>query len=216
MPTIFVTRHGQSMTNIDADLLRREQGHAVKLNTVNNILTERGIEEAMTYARALKAQDVHVDHIVCSPFGRTKQTAFTIASVLANLTPITYNKAFQEIAWDVGGAFDRLENYIPDFDSKKLAYDEKPLIDHRRGAITLESQLDVYNRVVPALVRLAKSAKRRKDENTVLVSHFFVVRAIMAFMEHGDPRKMLDYSPKNLCMLSYDVDDILAQAKKFA
>jgi broad specificity phosphatase PhoE len=208
MAKIYVTRHGQSMTNIDIDIARRDAGHKVVLNTRNNILTETGIEQAIAFGRRLKEENVVIDHIIASPYGRTKQTAFTIASVLATCVDITYEKSFQEIEWDVGGAFDRLENYLPDFDSKTLPYNERPMIDHRRGAITLESQEDVFNRVVPKLITVAKRAAK-KDENILIVTHFFVVRAIEAFMATGHASQMVDFSPKNLCMNSYDADDIL-------
>lgn len=208
MTKIYVTRHGQSMTNIDLDMKRREQGHKVTLNTINNILTEQGIEEAMDYARKLKSDDVTIDHIICSPLGRTKQTGFTIASVLATLVPITYNKHFREIEWDVGGKFDRLENHIPGFDSKNLAVHETPIIDTRRGVQTLESQQNVYDRVVAELRRVALKAQK-KNETTLIVTHFFPVRSILSLMEAGDSSRMLNHSPKNLCMLSWDVEEII-------
>lgn len=206
MPKIYVTRHGQSMTNIDADIALRDQGRAVSLNTVNNVLTRTGIQEAIDYAERLQADGVEIGEIICSPYGRTKQTAFTIASVLATLPPITYRKDFQEIAWDVGGKFDRLENYIEGFDSKNLAIGERPMIDHRRGAFALESQQDVYDRVIPAFFN---AAKRAKKHNVLVVSHFFVTRAIMSFMDCGTSDKMLDFSPKNLCRLSWDYDEVM-------
>lgn len=202
---IILTRHGQSMTNIAADLTAIHP-----INTRNNILTETGIQQAMDFAHKLKEGEVVVSEIVCSPYARTKQTAFTIASVLATCVPIHYNKKFQEIEWDVGGKFDRLENYIPDFDSKSMEVDYKPLIDHKRGAITLESQEDVYNRVIPEFVRVAKRAKRTK-KNILVVGHFFVARAVMAYMTEGNVQGMMNHSPKNLCMLDYDVEDVISR-----
>lgn len=204
--TIYVTRHGQSMTNIDADI-----GAKHKVNLKNNILTEIGIQQAMDYAKNIKAKDIEIEEIHCSPLARTKQTAFTIASVLGTLVPIHYKPVFREIEWDIGGKFDRLENYIPDFDSKNLKVNERPLIDHKRGVITLESQEDVYNRVIPAFVRLAQKTKKK---NKLIVTHFFVSRAIMAFMAEGTSEAMLGYSPTNLCDLSYDNEAIIEQAKK--
>jgi broad specificity phosphatase PhoE len=47
---IYVTRHGQSMTNIDADL-----NSEFPINIRNNILTETGIQQAMDFAHQLKA-----------------------------------------------------------------------------------------------------------------------------------------------------------------
>ena len=207
------------MTNIDADL-----NSEFPINIRNNILTETGIQQAMDFAHKLKGGGIELQEIVCSPYARTKQTAYTIASVLATMVPIHYNNKFKEIEWDVGGKFDRLEKHIPGFDSKTLAVSERPVVvrnrdlpvgetltDSRRGAYTLESQEDVYNRVIPAFVKLSKKAKKK---NILLVTHFFVVRAIDAFMAEGTPEAMLRCSPTNLCLHSFTAEDVLAQWDK--
>ena len=199
---IYVTRHGQSMTNIDADMTSKF-GVTVR----NNVLTLDGIHQAIALGEQLK--DKEIEEIICSPFARTKQTAYTIASVLANCVPMHYDERFQEIEWDVGGDFDRLENYIPGFDSKNLPIDHRPLIDHKRGAITLESQLDVYNRVVPAFL---DTIEKYRGRNILIVTHFFVVRALEAYMHHGSPERMLDYSPKNTRIIEYQIDDVEKRA----
>ncbi len=199
---IYVTRHGQSMTNIDADMTA-----PFRVNTDNNVLTEEGIIQAMAIGRECRDLDIH--QIVASPFARTKQTAFSIASVMANCVPIAFDTRFQEIEWDVGGDFDRLENYIPGFDSKKLPVDHRPLIDHKRGAITLESQSDVYDRVIPAFL---DTIEKYRGTNILIVTHFFVVRAIEAYMHHGDVQRMLDFSPKNTTIYGYDIADVEARS----
>lgn len=190
------------MTNIDADMTA-----PFGVNTDNNVLTIQGITDAMTIGEQVKDLDIH--QIVASPFARTKQTAFCIASVLANCVPIAFDSRFQEIEWDVGGDFDRLENYIPGFDSKTLSVDHRPLIDHKRGAITLESQKDVYDRVVPAFL---DTIEKYRGRNILIVTHFFVVRAIEAYMHHGDVERMLDYSPKNTRIIEYKIDDVEKRA----
>lgn len=186
------------MTNIDADLTAK-----FGVTTRNNVLTVDGIHQAMALGEELKAHDI--EEIICSPFARTKQTAYTIASVMGNCVPMHYDERFQEIEWDVGGDFDRLENYIPGFDSKNLPIDYRPIISHKRGSFTLESQLDVYKRVVPAL---HDTVARYPDKNILIVTHFFVVRAIQAYIHHGDPERMLEYSPKNTTIYSYDAGDL--------
>ena len=186
------------MTNIDADLTS-----PFGVTTRNNVLTVEGIEQAKFLGEEL--MDKEIQEIICSPFSRTQQTAYTIASVLANCVPIHYDPRLQEIEWDVGGDFDRLENYIPGFDSKKLPVDHRPIIDHKRGAITLESQQDVYERVIPALLDIVETYR---GKNVLIVTHFFVVRAFEAFVRHADVTKMLDFSPKNTKIIEYSVEEI--------
>lgn len=224
--TIYVTRHGQSLTNIDADLelgpARKARGKKPFPITIrNNILTPTGIQQAMCFAKVLQDRDIELDEIICSPLARTKQTAYTIASMLGTLVPIHYNNRFREIEWDVGGKFDRLENMIPGFDSKTLPVNERPIVrnrdlpvtehltDNTRGVISLESQEDVYNRVIPEFVRVAKKAKK---QNILIVTHFFPVRSIESFMIDGTTGNMLASSPKNLCLNVYEAEDVLARA----
>lgn len=197
------------MTNIDADI-----NAPFRVNLDNNVLTRKGIEDALLLGEEVAQHNVH--QIIASPLSRTKQTAFCVASVLANCVPIKFDERFREIEWDVGGEFDRLENYIPDFDSKKLPVDHRPLIDHRRGAITLESQQDVYERVVPALIEVVEEHRANSDGDLLLVTHFFVVRALEAYVHHGEVIRMLDFSPKNTKLIQYTYEQIMANAPRIA
>jgi broad specificity phosphatase PhoE len=66
----------------------------------------------------------------------------------------------------------------------------------------------VFTRVTSELKKVVSKAQQ-KNETTLIVTHFFVARAIMALMETGDWRDMAKYSPRNLCMVSWDSEEIL-------
>lgn len=210
--TIYITRHGQSLTNIDADVKARARGEKISIDTKNNILTEIGIQQALDFGHWVKDKNIEV--IVTSPYARAKQTAFCIASVLANCAPVHYDRGFREIEWEINGKFQRIEERIPDFDTKNCdidlrpsvrKIDRKPLVDHKRGAHTTESQRDVYNRAIPAFL---KRAERHKGKNLLIVSHFFVVRSILSFIHAGTSDAMLDYTPRNLERAVIEPQDI--------
>lgn len=194
------------MTNIDEDIKARERGEKLTINVRNNVLTPTGIQEALAYAEALKAKGHNVKNIVCSPYARTKQTAYCIASVLGGLPMIHYNRQIREIDWKIAGKFHRLEDSIPGFDTKTLPIDYKPIINKRARLYSLESQLDVYERVTAGAADLC--LKYLDQGDLLLVTHFYPVKALSAWIEHGDPNAMALYDPRNLCDLQFDAADV--------
>lgn len=197
---IYLTRHGQSMTNTDKDLTSK-----FPLTVKNNVLTHVGVKQALDFGEMLRVQDADVTQIICSPYARTKQTAFLIATALGTCAPISYNRKFREIDWKIAGRWHRLLEKDPTFDHRNMQIDHKPMVDHRRRAYSLESPLEVYERVVPEFVRVFE---KHSTGDLLLVSHYFVVKALNAFITAGSPHAINDYDPKNLCQLSWTDDQV--------
>ncbi len=187
---IYITRHGQSMTNIDADL-----GSPHPINNVNNVLTPTGVEQALDYGRKLKNLGADIHHIIASPYTRTMQTAFCIASELGTCAPISFEHDIREIGWELHGEWHRQEEKDPHFNYRMIGIDHKAIIDHKRGAVTLESQREVYERAVPAFERIIDT---HQGKDILIVTHYFVVRALKSYLDHRCPDRMLDYDPRNL------------------
>lgn len=206
MTRIFITRHGRSMTNEDRDLRSR-----FSIGVKNNVLTLEGVQQALDYGAWLKEQNVDPDNIVCSPYARTKQTAFLIATALDTLVPIHYDRAIREIDWKIAGKFHRLMEKDPKFNAKTMDPDHKPAIDHRRRAFTLESPREVYERVIARFKTLVE--RHAPIGDLVIVSHYFPVRSIQAFVEHGTYARMIDYDPRNLCRVVYEADEVLERIR---
>ncbi|WP_206484615.1 phosphohistidine phosphatase SixA [Thalassotalea sp. G2M2-11] len=61
---IFVMRHGNAVPSGPSDAQRE--------------LTELGFQEAKTMAKWLNAQNIHIDHVLVSPYQRAQQTAQTV------------------------------------------------------------------------------------------------------------------------------------------
>ena len=204
---IFITRHGESMTNIDADITAK-----FPINVKNNVLTRQGVDQAVDYGLWLIENKHDLHNIVCSPYARTKQTAFLIASTIQTLVPIHYDRTFREIDWKINGRWHRdLDAQYPDLNVKTMPIDMKPVIDRKRKAHTLESPREVYDRVVPRFKHVVERYRGAGD--LLIVTHFFVVRALQAYVEHGDPERLLDYNPNNLARVVYDIDQV---ADRFA
>lgn len=203
--TLYLTRHGRSMTNDDLDI-----GCKFKVDIKNNVLTREGVQQALDYGDWLLSQEADVHTMICSPYGRTKQTAFLIATALGTLVPIHYDRAFREIQWKIAGKWNRLLNeQLPDLDPKTVDIDFKPVVDYRRRAFTLESGREVYDRVIPKFAEVYR--KHRVKGDVLVVTHYFVVRAINSFIMDGRADTMTQTSPRNLCQNSY-IDEQVMEA----
>lgn len=194
---VYITRHGQSMTNVDADI-----GSPFALNNTNNVLTPVGVEQALEFGRKLRVIDANIQHIVASPYARTMQTAFCIASVVGTCVPISFEHDIREIGWELHGEWHRQEEKDPHFDYRSITIDHKAIIDHKRGAVTLETQREVYERAVPALKAIAAE---HTGKDILIVTHYFVLRALKSYLEHDSPDFMLDYDPRNLDFNCYEM-----------
>lgn len=72
MPYVYFLRHGQSQANAD----HITAGH------LESPLTPLGRHQAAQAAQTIVAQRLHFDAILCSPLGRTRQTAAIITSAI--------------------------------------------------------------------------------------------------------------------------------------
>ena len=197
---LFVFRHGESLTNIDMD-----KTCAYPLTDDNIVLTAKGVQHALDVAKELKTTGILPEKIITSPLSRARQTSYILASTLQHGCPIIEKPEFHEIRWHKeDGSFNRLEEYGVDIDEVYDDINLRPLPD-------LESQQDVYNRVTPHLPEIIEEAM---DKPIYVVCHYFVIRAIRAYIEHGSPNAMLNYNPPNVDPTVY-TPDVLEKALRY-
>ena len=131
---------------------------------------------------------------------RARQTSYLLASTLQHGCPILIEPDFHEIIWhDENGRFQRhedkgvknIQHYFDNVDA--------------RLAPNLETQRDVYERVTPLLPDLMDEAL---NKSVYVVAHYFVVKAIRAFIEVGSAEAMANYDPKNVDPIIYTPDVI--------
>lgn len=175
---LAVIRHGQSLANAG---VYKTSLH--NLTDDNNVLTLEGVQGALLVGNLLNEQGYFPELLITSGLARAKQTGLIIASALRTGVPIVHDKTFEEIQWyDTDGKY---RAYGAD-----QYYNNIDCPPHE----TAESQRDVYNRVIPRFVEVARESLGKKY---VLVAHYFVLRAIQSWIESGGPDKMPEFDPKN-------------------
>ena len=162
MMTLYITRHGQTMWNIE----KRIQGKG------NSELTEKGILGAENLRD--RFEDIDIDCIISSPLKRTMHTSEIIRG--NKDIPIYTEDGLMEI--DVG-----------DFSGKTLEemIEENPILadkiltdPYTNGYPNGENLLEFYNRCADTLKKMAKEY----DGKTVLVvTHGGVLKAIEYYIK---------------------------------
>jgi len=180
---LYLFRHGESLTNINLD-----QTCGFDMNDDNIVLTNRGMIHTMNTGMTLKENGVKPDVIFTSPLARARQTSYMLASSLEHGCPIEVVPEFHEIIWEQDGIFARHEN-TRDISDCFETLDARPVPG-------VENQRDVYNRVIPHVYKIITPVLEGKT--VFCVTHFFVIRALRSFIEHGDIEMMPHYNPKNV------------------
>lgn len=177
-----IIRHGESFTNACLDKVLPN-----RLCDDTNLLTETGILGAIEAGKLIRQkEEFDTNLIVTSTLSRAIQTGYIIGSMIETGTAFKKYSMFDEIYWHEDGQWERLDESIEwdvivnDIDWKPYSY--------------AESQRELYDRVVPGFEQLLK---RSEHEDVILVTHFFVIRAFLAWYNHKDPNRMIDYTPKN-------------------
>lgn len=160
MTELYLVRHGETDWNAE----RRIQGSAdIPLNDV-------GRAQAARTGRLLARRTW--DCVVSSPLSRAFETATIIAATLQMPAPVTLDAIVERRYGEAEGLdYRTLERVFP------------------RGVVVpgRESREEVTQRVIPALVRLAKG---HRDEKIVVVTHGGVIRAVVNEVEQNDPEML--------------------------
>jgi broad specificity phosphatase PhoE len=152
--TIVLVRHGETDWNRE----RRFQGHA------DMPLNDAGRRQARELAELLRAEGLSA--VYTSPLGRARETAEIVGERLG-LTPIEL-AALREI--DVGD-WQGLT-----VDEVRARYPEQASVAWRSGGPNGETHEELSDRVVPALLDLAR---QREGERILGVTHAGPIRAVL-------------------------------------
>ena len=166
MTTVYITRHGQTMWNIEY----RFQGQK------DSELTEKGIEQAKLLSERMK--DVHIDCIYASPLKRTMETAKIIRG--NRDIDIIEEEGFKELSFgDYEGRTKdelKLEGKGEEI-SKIFAYEEDA------KAPNGESLKELYNRVSKTLDKLLE---KEKGKTIFIVTHGAALLAIYKYFSENN------------------------------
>lgn len=158
---LILVRHGESEGNRDR---RFTQSSDVPLTTT-------GCSQARHAADQIAAQ-FHVELVVTSPFRRAQQTAEIIAAALGVPLSVETDLREQNFGALAGQPYEAMIVDVATHDGPRWEW--RP-----RGG---ESLVDVYERTVPVVERLARAHRQR---DVVVVSHGGVMFALGAYLSGG-------------------------------
>lgn len=169
---IFITRHGQTVWNLENKIQGWE----------NSPLTELGYKQASWLSERLK--DISFDLIFSSSIKRAYDTAEILKGDRSiDITKVDSLKEMGMGLWE-GKTFAKMKNEYPEIYE---AYWKYP---HKYRPDTGESYYDVKNRVVPWLESLINI---KEDINVLIVTHTVVVKILMAYFENRPMEKLWDF-----------------------
>lgn len=188
MKQLILMRHGRSLLN---------DGH--KSSERDNVLAWRGVLNTMAEAEPLKSAGIA--RVLSSPIPRAYQTAMLAVSAIGQGIPISLHPEIEELRGNDRNSF-ALTVYEDDASSKawKNEIDKTP-------SWGTESQAQVYARATQFLKDALPEAL--KLGSVMIVSHYFTMRGIRAFIEHGNPKHMPEFRPRNSVPVAYSAEDVL-------
>ena len=185
MTKIYYVRHGQSTYNAE----KRYAG------STDVPLSELGLEQAQIAAGIL--EDYAIDHLICSPMLRTRQTAEVINQRLQ--LPIEIVEDLRELNVGVFETLTRaeIEEKYPE------RWQQSRHNDYFKVSHGGESGFDVQQRVFPALDQLIE---KYEGQSILIVAHGFVGRVVYRYFnrEISDEQFFL-YSLQNCEVVEYEV-----------
>ncbi|MFB9768512.1 histidine phosphatase family protein [Lactiplantibacillus modestisalitolerans] len=195
MTNFYVIRHGQTTAN----------AQNLKQGTINTAITQLNAT-GKQQAQALRtAFDISfADRLICSPLDRTRATAAILNH--GHDLPVTTDERLLEISygqWDGQKNADLLATYPQYFDPQ--------LKDVLPSYVDVATAGETFDHVV-ARVRdfLTATAQRYPDEQIIVVTHGFTVKAMaMAVLKPADPMSLPE--PDNTSVTKITVN---AQAER--
>lgn len=169
--SLILMRHAKSLLN-----------EAPTIPEAHNVLSPLGVFQSLGAGE--KLQKAGVTRIISSPVPRAFQTAMIVAGVLGG-RKIDIAEPLSELQSRNPHGVDA---WLSDEENIKFEND----IDHV-PAWGLESQRDVWVRSTRYLSEHAFDP----SETVLVVTHTFVLRALLAYLNEGSPDAMVKYRPKN-------------------
>lgn len=202
MAKLTLLRHGISYTN--------SKLHKTAKNEAN-FLTVNGFKGALESGEEFKQEGIKFDYACCSTYPRTFLTAAAFLSG-AEHAPIEVEQ-FPEIVERQYG----FKEYMPTSVLEQMYGGEEiqgwdDLLDTCPGDPSIgETQQQVYDRVVEffntkIIPRLAQG------QNVLMVTHFYVMRALISHIDHGSAAGMPNIHVSNADPVTYDFLTSFTQA----
>lgn len=191
---LYVVRHGKSFTNAG---VHRECD--AEFGDSNNYLTAEGVMQCFVTGQSLKDNlDGKLDNIVTSGITRAKQSAMNLASVIQIPCHIQEDSEFNEIKWVHGDTF-------VDFEAQGITVEQLYGDPDFKPQSDSENMRMLFKRVHNAFCDWSETFY---GHDSILVVHYFVIRALLALKDKKDSSAMPDYRPKNMSYYKFTDQDI--------
>lgn len=170
MTTVYITRHGQTVWNVEGRL----QGQK------NSELTEKGVKQAGLLGKRM--EKVQIDRIYASPLKRTVETAKIIRG--KKNIEIVEEDGFKELNF---GDYEGRREIELDNEGKSYELDRIFACEEKAKAPNGETLEELYNRVSKALDKILS---KEKGKSILIVTHGMALRAVFKYF--SEDKKFYD------------------------
>lgn len=187
MAKLVLLRHGQSMVN-SGKLVDDEH---------QNILTHKGINQSVNAGLSFRKDhpNLHFQHVFCSPLHRAMQTGLNFLSVFEN-EPVHFQivPEFIERRFGLDGCLTlkQMDAIYGEEVVRSWETDLNAVAGDHRG----ESLQQMWDRVIPAYEQKIQPLLDAGDD-VLIVSHYYVMKVLKSYLDHGVPDLCYSYSPLN-------------------
>ena len=179
MKTIYFTRHGQTIWNVENKIC----------GATDIDLTPLGHEQAITLGNLLKKENYPIDRILCSPLMRAQKTAQHIADITG--LPLAVEPRLKE------QNFGQYEGTARNGEEFRLA--KQQFINHYG---TGESMFSMAQRIYNLLDDL-----KQQEETYLLVAHNGIARFMESYFHDMDNEAFAAFGIKNCEIKTYYFED---------
>lgn len=174
---LYFVRHGQTVWNVENKIC----------GATDSPLTEEGVQQAETLARAIVEEGIKFDEILYSPLSRARDTAMAVSK----LTGISARMEVRLIEQDFGKWESTARNGA-DFKECKKQF----AISNEGGESMLKLCQRIYN--------LIDELKSEPDKVYLLVAHNGIARAVNSYFNEMTNEEYAGFGIKNCEIVRYD------------
>ncbi len=179
MGYFYFARHGQTVWNVENKIC----------GATDIALTEKGHLQAEELARAITAEGIHIDEIICSPLMRAADTAGHISDITG--VPVRVEMRLREQNF---GKYEGTPRNGEEFQHAKTCF-----ADSYEGG---ESMIRFCQRIYNLLDDIKKEAKDGKVY--LLVAHNGVARAVQSYFTDMTNEEFAKFRIKNCELRKYE------------
>ncbi|NKB58023.1 MAG: hypothetical protein GKS00_17000 [Alphaproteobacteria bacterium] len=188
---IFLVRHGESISNVDASIYAELSDHVIPLSDKGKTQAEEAGAFLRDYFRTLPRDEAFSPvRLWTSPYRRTRETAHAIETVIGDSVPLDRREHIN-LCEQQFGLFDGVpdEELPVRFPNEYAHY--KKCVDHEGkfwARVPLgESRFDVAVRVRETFGTFLRDAERWRYKNIIVICHGVTLRAFVMQWLHLTP-----------------------------